>query len=145
MPKRSQRNIENRPKRTVRKPILSSRDGFDTLGGMKTTCFSVVGIVAFLCLVTQTSTATSLQYRSNNFVSETDSATWPSVDGSLSLTSVHAATNGWVLPEKYGRAVFFGNSVASPLGFSDSATFSSPPYSRPSASTPEAPSTPFSL
>ena len=122
MPKRSQRNIENRPKKTVRKPILSSRNGFDTLGGMKTTCFSVVGIVAFLCLVTQTSTATSLQYRSNNFVSETDSATWPSVDGSLSLTSVHAATNGWVLPEKDGRAIFFGNSVTSPLGFPDSAT-----------------------
>ena len=122
MPKRSQRNIENRPKRTVRKPILSSRDGFDTLGGMKTTCFSVVGIVAFLCLVTQTGTATSLQYRSSDFVSDADSATWPSVDGSLSLTSVHAATNGWVLPEKDGRAIFFGNSVTSPLGFPDSAT-----------------------
>ena len=77
-----------------------------------------------LLLVCSSSLAgqTSLQYRSNNFVSETDSATWPSVDGSLSLTAVHAATNGWVLPEKYGRAVFFGNSVASPLGFPDSAT-----------------------
>ena len=108
-------------------------------------CLPVMGVVAFLYLNIQTIQATSLQYRSNNFVSDADSATWPSVDGSLSLTTVHAATNGWVLPEKYGRSVFFGNSVASPLGFSDSATFSSPPYSRPSASTPEAPSTPFFL
>ena len=34
-----------------------------------------MGIVAFLCLVAQTGTATSLQYRSNNFVSDVDSAT----------------------------------------------------------------------
>ena len=81
-----------------------------------------MGVVAFLYLNIQTIQATSLQYRSNNFVSDADSATWPSVDGSLSLTSVHAATNGWVLPEKYGRSVFFGNSVTSPLGFPDSAT-----------------------
>ena len=101
---------------------MSSLNGFDTLETMKTACLPVLGVVAFLCLVTQTSTATSLQYRSNNFVSDADSATWPSVDGSLSLTSVHAATNGWVLPEKYGHSVFFGNSVASPLGFPDSAT-----------------------
>ena len=85
-------------------------------------CLPVMGVVAFLYLNIQTIQATSLQYRSNNFVSDADSATWPSVDGSLSLTTVHAATNGWVLPEKYGRSVFFGNSVASPLGFSDSAT-----------------------
>ena len=90
MPKRSQRNIENRPKKTVRKPILSSRDGFDTLGGMKTTCFSVVGIVAFLCLVTQTSTATSLQYRSNNFVSDADSATWLSIVSVLTTLGINA-------------------------------------------------------
>ena len=133
------------PCKLVRNPILSSRNGFGTLKTMKTTYFIVLGVVAFLCLVAQTGTATSLQYRSNNFVFDTDSATWPSVDGSLSLTAVHAATNGWVLPEKYGRSVFFGNSVTSPLGFPDSATFSSPPYSRPSASTPEVPSTPFFL
>ena len=77
-----------------------------------------------LLLVCSSSLAgqTSLQYRSNNFVSDADSATWPSVDGSLTLTSVHTATNGWVLPEKIGRSVFFGNSVASPLGFSDPTT-----------------------
>ena len=81
-----------------------------------------MGIVAFLCLVAQTGTATSLQYRSNNFVSETDSATWPSVDGSLSLTSVHAPTNDWSLAIKEGGSVFFDNGVSSPLGFPDSAT-----------------------
>ena len=52
-----------------------------------------MGIFAFLCLNIQTIEATSLQYRSNDFVSDADSAIWPSVDGSLSLTSVHTATN----------------------------------------------------
>ena len=49
-----------------------------------------MGVVAFLCLNIQTIQATSLQYRSNNFVSGTDSATWLSIVSVLTTLGINA-------------------------------------------------------
>ena len=61
------------------------------------------------------------QFVAEDFNGDGDCAVWASRDGSSTLVSEHAATNGWSLAWRDGGRVCFDAST-SPLAFSDSAT-----------------------